>query len=926
MVKDMIDIPKQKRILWLLNHTTLREGEVPMLQRMGFEVYVPKIFPFDEANQSASVTYEYDASLSIPKGLLQQMNQFDFYSRPWPKALAQEINQHFGAAVSAIFPKMVNALTSSFDGPILLRIFGLDGETTYAERFKGMLSEKAFTRIRRGDRIRMAANIATVIDHEPHWMRKNCLYLPVGLPADFYTYADQWQGDANRIFFVCPRINTSGYYNEIYQNFKKMFGDLPHIIAGAQPAKVDDPNVTGFLEQAKYIEIFKSSKVMYYHSTEERHIHYHPIEAVIYGLPLIFMSGGVLEFMAKKKLPGCCDTPDEARGKILRILRGDTTFTQEVLDSQKVLLREFSSAFVEETWQEEFPRFLRTFDEAPKTAQPQALVPAPVHIGIWMHETHPNGFTGEGISRLMAMIVRGAQEHPDLYIHIAAVSWVKQAIINYMEDLEIDTRRITFELVDERPPLIISLYTWWNNRKPRPRRPRLLLQRIRLFLRKIAAQIFESFALMRSPLGLLVVALLAVLASPLLLLVLVVMLFSMLKGFLTSFLDLFRTLSQKISSKTATLGGGRLARYLSLFSFRLPNFHTLASTLYNYISSAEMKQLARKLGPDKRFSGWFFAYPLNKHLHQFVSPTIVAAPDIVYMDFPTKYSQELGSALGRQFFFIKETIANADAVITFSEYVRENQMGKLPGQIKEKTTVIRHAPIETRSLISSRPGVDDDEIKLLARRTIKRYLRKRTQGRTDAESMYLHSLDLGELDYIFISSQSRLHKNHLNLLKAYRLLLREKYVNIKLVFTGGFSPDMEAYIKQERLHLDVLSMHYIPPVVHASFYACAKLTVVPTLFEGGFPFVFSESLSVNTPVVMSDIPVVQEILSNDERTLFCFDPYDMHTMAEKIMWALENRSALRESQQKTFERMKLRTWKDVAEEYLQIFTTTKKHT
>jgi len=231
-------------------------------------------------------------------------------------------------------------------------------------------------------------------------------------------------------------------------------------------------------------------------------------------------------------------------------------------------------------------------------------------------------------------------------------------------------------------------------------------------------------------------------------------------------------------------------------------------------------------------------------------------------------------------------------VITFSEYVRQNHVIKPGYQREENVTVVRHAPIETRSLISPRLGVDDDELRLLARRVIKNYLRKQTQNRSDKDAIYLRSLNLGEIDYLFVSSQSRLHKNHLNLLKAYRFLLRERYINLKLVFTGEFSDEMDEYITEERLHLDVLSMHYMPPVVHASFYTCAKLTVVPTLFEGGFPFVFSESLSVNTPVVLSDIPAVREVFSEEERKLFCFDPYNIQEMAHKIKWALENRSSL----------------------------------
>jgi len=907
-----MDHQKNKRILWLLNHTTLRDGEVPMLLRLGFEVYVPKIIPFDEANQSASVTYAYDSSLSITPGFLKQLNKFDFYNRQWPKSLAKDINQHFSVAIVAIFPEMVDAVCNAFEGPIFLRIFGLEGDKTYADRFKTMFSKTVFSRIRKSEGIWMAASIANTIDNEPQWIRRNSVYLPQGLPLDYYSHEDKWRGDNNRIFFVCPRINSHPYYNKIYREFKKTFGNLPHIIAGAQPIDVNnDPNVIGFVEQKEYVELFLSSKVMFYHSTEERHLHYHPIEAIAYGLPVIFMSGGVLEFLAKKKLPGCCDTSEEARNKVRRVLDGDAAFIQEVVDSQKLLLQEFDTSYVEKCWRERFADSLESYHS--KQNKINAVRPESElkHIGIWMHETNPNGFTGEGISRLIAMIVRGIQDRNDLQIHIAAVSWVKEAIINYMDELGVNTQRLSFALVNENPPLVFQLYNWWIDRKPRPRKYWPYREKLYNKLQEIRTEIGTRFVVLRPGIGLLAITLLGVVASPVIIVLGVVFtFFYVTKKLLDGLINLLH-----IRQLTESVRGYVFSMKEKLFG--------LAPRVYLYMANAEMKFLAKKIGRDKKFSAWFFAYPNNKYIDYFNSPTIVAVPDIVFMDFPSRYSQKENDLMENQFGFIKQTISNAEKVVTFSEHVKQHHVIKPGLKRKEDVTVIRHAPIDMRTLISSRPDVDDIEIHFLARRVIKNFIQKQTEGHSDTYSIYLRSLDLGEINYLFVSSQSRLHKNHLNLLKAYRFLLREKYANLKLVFTGHFSGEMQEYITQERLQLDVLSMHYLPPTVHASFYACAQLTVIPTLFEGGFPFVFSESLSVSTPIIISDIWAVRETLSKDEISLYCFDPYNIQDITEMIEWALENRASLLSSQTKTLKKMKSRTWKDVAEEYIQVFTSTK---
>lgn len=877
-----------------------------MLLRLGYEVFVPKIVPFDEANRSASVTYEYDSSLTIPQGLLKKLNHFDFYTQPWPKNMAREINEYFGTAIAAIFPEMVEATCNSFDGLIYLRIFGLEGDKTYADRFETMFSDKVFRRIRKGTNIRLAASIANTIDHEPLWVQRISLYLPQGLPLSYYQHENKWRGDTGQIFFVCPRIKSHPYYNKIYQDFKRNFGDLPHIIAGAQPVEVtDDAHVTGFLEQEEYLETFMSSRVMFYHSMEERHLHYHPIEAAVYGLPLIYMSGGVLEFLAKRKLPGCCDTFEEARLKIRRILNGDEDFISDVVNSQKILLQEFGTQYVEDSWREKFSTSLYLPRLPSESREDQDN--EKTHVGLWMHETNPGGFTGEGISRLLAMIILGAQERADLQIHIASVSWVKQAVADYLEDLGVDTQRIIFDVVNETPPLIYQVYDWWINRKPRKRRPLTILENLHKKFLAIRSEIASRFVVIRPLSGFLLIALITLVALPFLLIFgLLLLILYIIKKILDLLIRLFH-ISQLVAHIRSVIG--RVRNYV----------FGLAPRVFSNMVNSELKVLAEKVITEDKCSTWFFAYPNNKFIHKFTRPTVVAVPDIVYLDFPTKYSKVVPDLVDNHYFNIKQTITQADKVITFSNYVRENQVIKSGFQLPENIHVIPHAPIETRPLISSRSGVGDDEMLLLARRMIKGYLRKETEGCSDQQSIYLRSLNLGSINYLFVSSQSRLHKNHLNLIKAYRILLRERYVDAKLVFTGAFSGEMQEYVDKEKLHLDVLSMHYMPARIHAAFYACAHLTVAPTLFEGGFPFVFSESLSVNTPVVLSDIPVVREVLSPEERSIICFDPYNVIDMVNRISWALENHSYLLDVEGKILSRLKTRTWQSVADEYLDVF-------
>ena len=112
----------------------------------------------------------------------------------------------------------------------------------------------------------------------------------------------------------------SGNISE-FQN--KTFGDLPYVVAGAQPVAVHDNHVLGYVPKEQHDRHMRELRVMYYHGTDRNHIHYHPFEAIRAGMPLVFMAGGLLDTLGGLDLPGQCQDPEEAHEKIERILGDD---------------------------------------------------------------------------------------------------------------------------------------------------------------------------------------------------------------------------------------------------------------------------------------------------------------------------------------------------------------------------------------------------------------------------------------------------------------------------------------------------------------------------------------------------------------------------------------------------------------------------
>jgi glycosyltransferase involved in cell wall biosynthesis len=346
---------KNKRVLWLLNHTTLRDFEVPLLVDFGFEVFVPKVFPADEANRSASVTYEYDTTLTISKDNLEILNSFDFYIKDFTTTIADIINNEFDIAICAFFPLMLKTLMSKFKGNVFLRVFGLAGDTEYENILNEIDSQTLQKIYKNSNRFFFAQSYPEISLNEHGIFKKNNLTLPLGMPKSFYINQNTWKGDEKKILFICPRITSSPtYYGNIYRNFKRYFGDLEHVIGGAQPTEVDDPVVLGFQPREVLDNLLQNCRVMFYHSREPRHLHYHPLEAIIYGMPLIYMSGGLLESLGGSDQPGMCYTEEEARNKIEKILSGDSALIETICLSQKKILENFSYNYCKKIWENNF--------------------------------------------------------------------------------------------------------------------------------------------------------------------------------------------------------------------------------------------------------------------------------------------------------------------------------------------------------------------------------------------------------------------------------------------------------------------------------------------------------------------------------------------------------------------------------------------
>jgi len=311
------------------------------MQRLGFEVFVPKLIP-KSGFRSGLVDYSYDSSLSIPAKVLSRLNQFNFYEEEWPTDITEATNRYFGTAFTIPHARQCSEVVDNFEGQIVFRAFGLDSTHTYKRVLDDLYGALLMRKLRGlGARFWFGEGYSNLHECEEAFFAERSLFLPIGAPDHLFRNAGQWKGTERKILFICPNATTDPYYANLYRTFKSNFGDLPHVIVGAQDVPMDDPNVLGFISDERLANLYLDCAALYYPSTEPRHVHYSPVEAAIIGMPVVFFEGSLLDRMSNNVTHGRVASVSEARSVLVRILEGDSTLIDEIRNDQRELLSIF---------------------------------------------------------------------------------------------------------------------------------------------------------------------------------------------------------------------------------------------------------------------------------------------------------------------------------------------------------------------------------------------------------------------------------------------------------------------------------------------------------------------------------------------------------------------------------------------------------
>ncbi len=269
------------------------------------------------------------------------------------------------------------------------------------------------------------------------------------------------------------------------------------------------------------------------------------------------------------------------------------------------------------------------------------------------------------------------------------------------------------------------------------------------------------------------------------------------------------------------------------------------------------------------------------------------------------------------FEMVSSAIRSSQNFITYSNEVKNRTLMSMYRIPEEAISVIHHAPNSLKEYVdfvdtqNNEAGTDA-------------YCKKNLISAIDKSFFgdYRRGFYNEDVKFIFYASQVRPNKNVLTLIKAYEFLLRSKFISHKLIMTGNPSvmKEIRDYVEERNLTFDVLFLTRLTVTELAACYKLADLAVNPSLSEGGCPFTFTEAVSVGTPVVMADIKVTEEVISDKQvYDGMSFDPFDWKALADKIEYALDNLDILY-AQQRAFyeEHLIKRNWSNVVEEHISV--------
>ncbi len=185
-------------------------------------------------------------------------------------------------------------------------------------------------------------------------------------------------------------------------------------------------------------------------------------------------------------------------------------------------------------------------------------------------------------------------------------------------------------------------------------------------------------------------------------------------------------------------------------------------------------------------------------------------------------------------------------------------------------------------------------------------------------------------EYVLFASNVGPHKNFINVLGAW-YYVKQKYPNLKLILSGYGNNDILGKVNtpyymdhtNNQEDYDIKSTGLLSGEEFSTLMQNAKMVINASLCEAGNGSGL-DAWDMGVPVVMSNIPAFQNQIDKLGVKAELFDPKNSHDIARAIIKLLDNPELAKENVRVSKEALQNYTWKNVAEQYLEIFEERQK--
>jgi glycosyltransferase involved in cell wall biosynthesis len=147
-------------------------------------------------------------------------------------------------------------------------------------------------------------------------------------------------------------------------------------------------------------------------------------------------------------------------------------------------------------------------------------------------------------------------------------------------------------------------------------------------------------------------------------------------------------------------------------------------------------------------------------------------------------------------------------------------------------------------------------------------------------------------------------------------ILKDRGVPVRLWRTGGaFMADQEAFIKENKLHQDILNFSTPDKDSLIQLYNAADVLLAPSLYEG-FGLTILEAMACGLPIITSNVSSIPEVVGDGA---IMIPPMDSQAISEAVVHLKQNDIYRQELIERGLARAKKFTWEKSAEHLVHVY-------